>query len=116
MSVDYSATVGVGCSYDDLKYETLTDEAKRMFKDYVEDYDNDDDEIWEYEYLRVGFLHDCLDMVDIDSNAYSGDVDTIGFDIELDLEALHQEVEKATSKFKRYFNIEPELLLGVSAW
>ena len=31
--------------------------------------------------------------------------------IELDLETLHQEVEKAKNKFKRYFNIEPELLL-----
>ena len=36
MSIDYSAMVGVGCSYDDLKYEVLTDEAKEMFKDYAE--------------------------------------------------------------------------------
>ena len=124
MSIDYSAMVGVGCSYDDLKYEALTDEAKGMFKDYAEqqtthyeedDYDSDD-EIWEDEYLRDEFLHDCLDMIDIDSNAYSGNINTIGFDIELDLETLHQEVEKATNKFKRYFNIEPELLLGVSVW
>ena len=124
MSIDYSAMVGVGCFYEDLKYESLTDEAKGMFKDYAEsqttyyeedDYDSDD-EIWEDDYLRDEFLHDCLDMMDIDSNAYSGTVNTIGFDIELDLETLHQEVEKATSKFKRYFNIEPELLLGVSVW
>ena len=73
-------------------------------------------EFWDDEYLKDKFLHDCLDMVDIDSNAYSGTVNTIGFDIELDLETLHQEVEKATNKFKRYFNIEPELLLGVSVW
>ena len=123
MGISCTAMVGVGCSYDDLKYESLTDEAKGMFKDYVEqevtDYDEDDydsdDEIWEDECLRDEFLHDCLDMVDIDSDA-SGDINTIGFDIELDLETLHQEVEKATSKFKRYFNIEPELLLGVSVW
>ena len=124
MGISYSAMVGVGCSYDDLKYKTLTGEAKCMFKDYVEqevtDYDeydyDSDDEIWEDECLRNEFLYHCLDMVDIDSNAYSGTVNTIGFDIELDLETLHQEVEKATSKFKRYFNIEPELLLGVSVW
>ncbi len=123
MSIEYSAMMGVGCSYEDLKYDTLTDEAKGMFKDYVEQevtdydgYDNDDDEIWEDKCLRVEFLHDCLDMVDIDSNAYSGNINTIGFDIELGLETLHQEVEKATNKFKRYFNIEPELLLGVSVW
>ena len=124
MGISYSAMVGVGCSYDELKYESLTDEAKGMFKDYVElfttyyeedDYDSDD-EIWEDEYLRDEFLHDCLDMVDIDNNAYSGTINTIGFDIELNLETLHQEVEKATNKFKRYFNIEPELLLGVSVW
>ena len=36
MSIDYSAMVGVGCSYADLKYEALTDEAKGMFKDYAE--------------------------------------------------------------------------------
>ncbi len=122
MSIEYSAMMGVGCSYEDLKYDTLTDEAKGMFKDYVEqevtDYDDndDDDEIWEDKCLRVEFLHICLDMVDIDSNAYSGNINTIGFDIELGLETLHQEVEKATNKFKRYFNIEPELLLGVSVW
>ena len=126
MSIEYSAMLGVGWSYEYLKYDTLTDEAKGMFKDYVEQevtdyddydgYDNDDDEIWEDKCLRVEFLHDCLDMVGIDSNAYSGNINTIGFDIELGLETLHQEVEKATNKFKRYFNIEPELLLGVSVW
>ena len=46
MSIDYSATVGVGCSYDDLKYEVLTDEAKGMFKGYAEQqttyYEEDD--------------------------------------------------------------------------
>ena len=123
MGISYSAMVGVGCSYDDIEFNSLTDEAKGMFKDYVElfttyyeedDYDSDD-EIWEDEYLKDEFLHDCLDMVDIDSNV-NGNINTIGFDIELDLETLHQEVEKATSKFKRYFNIEPELLLGVSVW
>ena len=124
MGISYSAMVGVGCSYDDIEFNSLTDEAKGMFKDYAEsqttyyeegDYDSDD-EIWDDEYLRDEFLHDCLDMVYIESNGYSGTVNTIGFDIELDLETLHQEVEKATSKFKRYFNIEPELLLGVSVW
>ena len=124
MGISYSTKVGVGCYYDDLKYEALTDEANGMFKNYVEqqttyyeedDYDSDD-EIWEDEYLRNEFLYDCLDMVYIDYNAYSGDVNTIGFEIGLSLETLHQEVEKATSKFKQYFNIEPELLLGVSIW
>ena len=124
MGISYSAMVGVGCYCDDIEFNSLTDEAKGMFKDYAESqttyYEEDDyysdDEIWDDEYLRDAFLHDCLDMVDIDYDVYSGTVNTIGFDIGLDLETLHQEVEKATSKFKRYFNIEPKLLLGVSVW
>ena len=36
MGISYSAMVGVGCSYDDIEFTSLTDEAKGMFKGYAE--------------------------------------------------------------------------------
>ena len=46
MGISYSAMVGVGCSYDDIEFTSLTDEAKGMFKGYAEQqttyYEEDD--------------------------------------------------------------------------
>lgn len=130
MGIDYSAMVGVGCYYDDIELNSLTDEGREVFVDYAKDcndvdendesYDcNDYDvlqECWDDDSLKNEFLYGELNMVEIEGNAFTGITNTIGFDIELDLETLHKDVEKATNKFKRYFNIEPELLLGVSVW
>lgn len=130
MSIDYSAMVGVGCYYDDIELNSLTDEGMEVFVDYAKDYNDVDEndesydcndydvlqECWDDDSLKNEFLYGELNMVEIEGNAFTGITNTIGFDIELDLETLHQDVEKATNKFKRYFNIEPELLLGVSVW
>ena len=130
MGISYSAMVGVGCSYDDIELNSLTDEGREVFVDYAKDYNDVDEndesydyndydvlqECWDDNSLKNEFLYGELNMVEIEGNAFTGITNTIGFDIELDLETLHQEVEKAKNKFKRYFNIEPELLLGVSVW
>ena len=130
MSINYSAMMGVGCYYEDIELNSLTDEGREVFVDYAKDYNDVDENNESYDYNDYDVLQGCwddnslkneflcgeLNMVWIDGNAFTGITNTIGFDIELDLETLHQEVEKAKNKFKRYFNIEPELLLGVSVW
>ena len=130
MSIEYSATMGVGCSYEDVELNSLTNEGLETLIGHIKDYNNVDEndesyrfhsydviqECWDDVSLKNEFLYGELNMVAIEGNAFTGITNTIGFNIELDLETLHQEVEKATNKFKRYFNIEPELLLGVSVW
>ena len=130
MSIEYSAMMGVGCSYEDVELNSLTNEGLETLIDHIKDYNNVDEndesyrfhsydviqECWDDVSLKNEFLYGELNMVVIEGNAFTGITNTIGFNIELDLETLHQEVEKATNKFKRYFNIEPELLLGVSVW
>ena len=130
MSIEYSAMMGVGCYYEDVELNSLTNEGLETLIDHIKDYNNVDEndesyrfhsydviqECWDDVSLKNEFLYGELNMVVIEGNAFTGITNTIGFNIELDLETLHQEVEKATNKFKRYFNIEPELLLGVSVW
>ena len=130
MSIEYSAMMGIGCYYEDVELNSLTNEGLETLIDYIKDYNNVDEndesyrfhgydiiqECWDDDSLKNEFLYGELNMVVIEGNAFTGITNTIGFNIELDLETLHQEVEKATNKFKRYFSIEPELLLGVSVW
>ena len=130
MSIEYSAMMGVGCYYEDVELNSLTNEGLETLIGHIKDYNNVDEndesyrfhsydviqECWDDVSLKNEFLYGELNMVAIEGNAFTGITNTIGFNIELDLETLHQEVEKATNKFKRYFNIEPELLLGVSVW
>lgn len=137
MGIDYSPVVGVGVDFDEINYDSLTDFAKKellelfidagfmqgKFGEYYDDEaiwsnvpkDELEDELKEFFECNsedYDFLHD-LGLTELSGNLYSGRKDEIGVGIDLSIDTIKQEVEKATEAFKKVVNLEPQLFVGV---
>lgn len=137
MGIDYSPVLGVGVYSSKITYENLTEFAKKelleMFIDngYMEDKFGDyyDDElIWSnvpkddlgaalkeyYEEVKMDedFLYD-LGLCEREADYYSGWYGHIGVGINLNIETIKEDVEKAVQEFQKVVNLEPVLFTGV---
>lgn len=137
MGVDHSAVLGVGVDFDEITYNTLTDFAKQelleIFKDegYMEGKFGEyyDDELgWDnvpqdellheledfYNQVKDGedFLYN-LGLCEKEANYYSGWVGHVGVGINLNIDTIKEDVEKAVQEFKKVVNLEPVLFQGV---
>ena len=137
MGIDYSPVLGVGVDISEITYENLTEFAKKelleMFIDngYMEgkfgDY-YDDELIWSnvpkddleaalkeyYEEVKIDedFLYD-LGLCEREANYYSGWYGRMGVGINLNIETIKEDVEKAVQEFQKVVNLEPVLFTGV---
>lgn len=126
MSVDYVAVVGVGVEDSRLTYNNLTDYTKSLLKsilfettslEELEGLDEGDmnEKLEElYEEIKSGedFLYD-LGLDSITGNMFSGRIGYRGIGIELNIDTIKEDVEKAKEQFKKIVNLEPELFCDV---
>lgn len=123
MSIDYSAVLGVGCSYDDIGIEDLTEQGMKELKQFAlqnpqfataDEFDSEAE--WlacVFDEMKYDFLIEYLNM-----DAYTGqfDYDNIGYSIEIDIENMKDVVNEATKKFEKYIAIQPNIFHGVLVW
>lgn len=137
MGIDYSPVLGVGVDSSEITYENLTEFAKKelleLFIDngYMEgkfgEY-YDDESCWDnvpqeellqeledfYDQVKDNddFLYN-LGLCEREANYYSGWFGHIGVGINLNIETIKEDVEKAVQEFKKVVNLEPVLFNGV---
>lgn len=137
MGIDYSPVLGVGVDSSEITYESLTDFAKKellelfidngymegKFGDYYDDeliwsnVPQDDlevelEEFFECHSADYDFIYD-LGLTEYEGNLYSGWEGYRGVGINLNIETIKEDVEKAVQEVKKVVNLEPVLFTGV---
>lgn len=121
MSISYYPVLGVGVPDEDIKFNSLTEYTKSLLKELLEDLEQyeDEDALNEaleelYEDIKDGedFLYD-LGLDEYEGNLFSGWIGHRGVGVELNIDTIKEDVEKAVQKFKKLVNLEPELFYGV---
>lgn len=135
MSVNYSSVVLIGVDYDDLTYQTLTEEAKEMVREDAKQYSNtmylidgdnltiiNQDEVecaWEdeaEELFNENKLEICHEWFGFDGtigNYFSGEILYVGVEVALHPNRTYvQEIEQVM----KYVQLKPELHNGVLVW
>ena len=124
MSIDYSAVLGVGSSYDDIAMEDLTEQGVRELKQFALQNSNfakadefDTEAEWlacVFDEMKYNFLIEYLGMDA--QTGYDCDWDNIGYSIDIDVENMKDVVSEATKRFERYINIPTNVFHGVLVW
>lgn len=132
MSVNYSAVVLIGVDYDDLTFQSLTDEAKEMVREDARQYSNaaytidgDDlritnqDEVDQAceeeaeELFNENKLEICHEWFGFDAtigNYFSGEIHYVGVEIALKQEGNY---EDEIEQILKYVQLKPSLHKGV---
>ena len=136
MGIDYSAASGVGVTYEDIKYEHLTEESKSVLYDWFVDsrYYKEAckehcpegewlgspeillkpyiEEFWEnLGYEKIEFF-DNLGFTEVSNWGFDGDIDMIGVPFYAKISTYKEDLDEAITKFKKVLNVEPEIFNG----
>ena len=136
MGIDYSAASGVGVTYEDIKYEHLTEEPKSVLydwfvdsryykeacKEHCPDYEWGEnkaeilkpyiEEFWEnLGYEKIEFF-DNLGFTEVSNWGFDGDIDMIGVPFYAKISTYKEDLDEAITKFKKVLNVEPEIFNG----
>lgn len=126
MGIDYRTVQVIGTDYDKLSYDNMTDLAKSLLKEEYKyhcqedgvDYDDieyDDLEDWYEDSFKSYFINEELNF-ETCGNGFSGDYYFAGVPFSVSLENTQSSIDEAVLRFKKYFNLVPEVLTDVDIY